>query len=300
MKIRNRRLAYVRRDSGIVYHEEDAIDPIVSFFYGKYGNITLKYVFNYPIFSKLLAQFYKSRISRRLIRRFIERHNIDSSEFELDVDEFRSFNDFFKRRLRKEARSVDSAESHGICPVDGRALAFENTDIEQVVQIKNEAFRLDKLMKGFVCADDYEGGSYCIFRLRPADYHRFHFIDGGRIIKEKKVRGRLYSVHPLCFERTKKLYIKSKKHLTLFDSKNFGHVICVEIGASCIGSIVQTNDMGNIVNKGEEKGYFQFGGSSVLLFFQKDKIKLAKDLLENTARGYESEVKFGEFLGEKR
>ena len=216
------------------------------------------------------------------------------------MDMFRTFNDFFRRELRKGARSMDLTESHGICPVDGRALAFEDTDVEQVVQIKSEAFRLDKLLKGFVCVDDYAGGSYCIFRLSPSDYHRFHFFDDGKVIKEKKVRGKLYSVHPLCLERIKRLYLKSKKHLTLFDSKNFGQVVCVEIGATCIGSIVQTSDAGKVMGKGDEKGYFQFGGSSVLLFFRKDKIQLAKDLLENTSRGYESEVKFGEFLGEKR
>ena len=296
-KLKDIKVPYVKRNSDDIYYEPVLVEPLLSFFYGRYGNIMRKYIFQYPVFSKILAGYYKSKLSKKIIPKFIDKHNIDVNEFEKQIDEFNTFNDFFIRKLKPGTRPLDKKTTGGICPVDSKVRAFENTDANYVFQIKEETFSLDKLLKGFVPTRNYEGGSYCIFRLTSHDYHRFHFIDDGNVIKTKRLRGKLHSVAPLSLERTKKLYIKNKKNLTLFNSKNFGPVICVEIGASCIGSIVQTFDKTKNMTKGKEKGYFQFGGSAVLLFFQKNKIKIAKDLLKNTAEGYETEVKLGEFLG---
>ena len=299
MKIKDTKTPYVKRDSNEIFYDYSIYEPLMSFFYGRYGNIARKYVFNYPIFSKALARYYKGKISRKIIPKFVKKYNIDVSELEKSIDEYRTFNDFFIRKLKSGARKIDSNSLHGICPTDSKVLAFENTDINYLFQIKGETFSLDKLLKGFVSAQDYEGGSYCIFRLTPQDYHRFHFIDDGNVIKGKTVKGKLYSVTPLSLQKTKKLYVKSKKHLTLVNSKNFGEILYIEIGASFIGSIIQTYEQMNEFAKGTEKGYFQFGGSAVLLFFKKGKIQIAEDLLKNTSMGYETKVKLGDFLGEK-
>ncbi|RLG14679.1 MAG: phosphatidylserine decarboxylase [Candidatus Nanohalarchaeota archaeon] len=299
MKIKDIKVPYVKRTSDEVYYEREITEPLLSFFYGRYGNPIRKYLLNYPVFSKALSRYYKSRVSKKIIPKFVKKHNINIKEFEKQLDEFRTFNDFFIRKLKPNSRPIDSNPLHGICPADSKVLAFENTDINYVFQVKNDTFALSKLLNKFVPAEDYEGGSYCIFRLTPKDYHRFHFIDNGKVIKTKALKGKLYSVTPISLEKTKKLYIKSKKHLTLFESKNFGRVVCVEVGASCIGSIVQTHNNEMNAFKGNEKGYFQFGGSAVLLFFMKNKIQLAEDLLKNTSKGYETEVKVGEFLGKR-
>ena len=291
-------LPYKKRNSDEIYYEEEITEPLLSFFYGKCGDSMRKYLLNYPFFSKALSIYFKSKISKKIIPKFIKKHNINVNDFEKQINEFKSFNDFFIRKLKPGARFIDKNPIHAICPADSKALVFENTDINHIFQIKNDTFALKKLLKNFIPAEDYAMGNYCIFRLTPTDYHRFHFIDNGKVIKSKTLKGKLYSVTPISLERTKKLYIKSKKYLSLFESKNFGTILCIEIGAICIGSIIQTYDKKNIL-KGDEKGYFQFGGSAVLLFFQKNKIKMAEDLLNNTANGYETEVKMGDFLGEK-
>ncbi|OYT34201.1 MAG: phosphatidylserine decarboxylase [Candidatus Aenigmarchaeota archaeon ex4484_52] len=298
MKIKTIKTLYIKRNTKKICCEEEINDPLLCFFFGKYGSLIRNHIFDYPVFSKILAHYYKSKFSKKAILKFIEKYNIDANEFEKNIEEFKSFNEFFIRKLKPCARKIEKNKISAICPADSMALAFENIDTNKIFQIKHETFKLDELLKGFARAQDFECGNYCIFRLTPKHYHRFHFIDDGKIIKTKSLKGKLYSVNLVSLKQTKKLYIKNKKYLTLFESKNFGNIICIEIGAVCIGSIVQTYKSKNVL-KGDEKGYFQYGGSAILIFFQKNKIKIDNELLENTKNGYETEVKIGEFLGEK-
>ena len=145
----------------------------------------------------------------------------------------------------------------------------------------------------------YDGGTCLIFRLCPTDYHRFHFIDDGVCGDTTKIKGHYYSVNPIALKNVKKLFCQNKREWSIFHSDNFGDVICMEVGATCVGSILQSYSTNSKITKGEEKGYFKFGGSTVILFFKKDVVKIHEDLLNQTQLGFETSVLMGEKIGLK-
>ena len=135
-----------------------------------------------------------------------------------------------------------------------------------------------------------------IIRLCPADYHRFHFPIDGTICYEKKIEGDYFSVSPIAVKKMLEIFCLNKREYCLIENKNFGNVLMAEIGATMVGSIVQTYEE-NVSEKGKEKGYFKFGGSSIILIFEKNKIKIDDDLLNNFNNDMETRILMGEKLG---
>ena len=138
-----------------------------------------------------------------------------------------------------------------------------------------------------------------IIRLAPVDYHRFHFPVSGNISVNKKIDGDYYSVNPFALRKKAEIFCLNKREYSILSNPLFGDVVIAEVGATMVGSIIQTFK-GSYVNKGMEKGYFKFGGSTVVLLFEKSKIHIDKDLLTNTANGYETTVKMGERIGAEK
>lgn len=156
---------------------------------------------------------------------------------------------------------------------------------------------MSELIKNNKISMNFTNGNCLIFRLCPTDYHRFHFIDWGKCEPYNKIKGNYYSVNPISLQNIPKLFCKNKREWSIFHSNNFGNVIYVEIGATCVGSIIQTYNPEKNISKGSEKGYFKFGGSTVILFFEKNKITVDRDILEQTKKGYETKVLLGERIG---
>ena len=142
----------------------------------------------------------------------------------------------------------------------------------------------------------YEDGSMIVIRLAPYDYHRFHFPVGGRVSPVVRIKGDYYSVNPIALHKMVDIFCRNKREYVVISNPVFGEVVMAEVGATMVGSIVRTYN-GNVVEKGQEKGYFKFGGSTVVLFFEEDKIKIDNDLLENTENNLETAVKMGERIG---
>lgn len=251
------------------------------------------------LFSKLYGSFCDSPLSKRKIHKFIKEFNIDENEFKSSKSNYKCFNDFFYRALKEEARPVDSNTHTLISPGDGRITAYVNIDINNLVQIKNLTYSLKELIKNENLAEKYIGGTCLILRLAPTDYHRFHFLDWGVCEETKKIQGHYYSVNPIALEKIPKLFCENKREYSIFHSDNFGSVLYVDVGATCVGSIVQTYTPYEQVVKGEEKGYFKFGGSTIVLFFEPNKVRIDKDILEQTAKGFETKVNMGEKIGLK-
>jgi phosphatidylserine decarboxylase len=136
-------------------------------------------------------------------------------------------------------------------------------------------------------------------RLCPTDYHRFHFIDSGIPKENHCIKGHYYSVNPIALKSIPKLFCENKREWSLFKSDNFKDVLHIEVGATCVGSIFQTYSPDTKVNKGDEKGYFKFGGSTTILFFEKDSVKIDSDILDQSKFGFECKVLFGENIGTK-
>lgn len=251
------------------------------------------------MFSKLYGNFCDSPLSKKKIKAFIDEFNIDMSLCNKNIDEFENFNDFFARTLTPEARPIDYSENILISPGDGRLSAFENIDLNKVVQIKGYTYSLKELIDDPKVAEEFEGGTCLILRLCPTDYHRFHFVDSGTCSESKKISGFYYSVNPIALNNVSELFCKNKREWSIFNSDNFGKILHVEVGATCVGTILQTYSPEKRVKKGEEKGYFKFGGSTTILFFKKDTIKIDSDIVEQTKLGFETKVNMGETIGHK-
>lgn len=251
------------------------------------------------MFSKLYGNYCDSSLSKKKIQPFIDEFNIDMTLCNKDINDFKNFNDFFARTLTPEARPIDFSENILVSPGDGRLSAFENIDLDKIVQIKGFTYSLKELIADPEVAKEFEGGTCLILRLCPTDYHRFHFVDNGTCGETKKISGFYYSVNPIALNNISELFCKNKREWCLFNSDNFGEILHVEVGATCVGTILQTYTPGKRVTKGEEKGYFKFGGSTTILFFKKDMVKIDEDIVEQTKLGFETKISMGETIGHK-
>lgn len=250
-------------------------------------------------FSSLYGWYLNRGISRRKIKNFIDEFNLDTYIFEKDESKFTSFNDFFYRKLKSNARPIAMDASAVVSLGDGKLFAYENIDLDKLVQVKGFTYSLRELIKDDKTSEKYANGTCLILRLCPTDYHRFHFIDSGVCTDTTKIKGNYYSVNPVALQKIEKLFCENKREWSIFKSDNFGDLLYVEVGATCVGSIIQTYTPNKRVNKGDEKGYFKFGGSTVILFFEPDKIKIDKEIIEQTSLGYETYVLIGEKIGER-
>lgn len=251
------------------------------------------------LFTKLYGYFCDTKFSKGKIHKFINNFNIDMDISESKEDEFNNFNEFFVRKLIKEARPIDTNIDLLTSPGDGRLLAYQNISINKLIQVKGIHYTLGELINDEELAQSFEGGTCLVLRLCPTDYHRYHFVDNGTPLNSHIVNGNYYSVNPMALERVPKLYCQNKREWSLFKSDNFGDILHVEVGATCVGTIIQTYIPNNPVSKGDEKGYFKFGGSTTILFFKKNVVRIDNDILEHSSNGIECKVLMGETIGRK-
>ncbi|MCR6514903.1 phosphatidylserine decarboxylase [Clostridium sp. LY3-2] len=264
------------------------------------GKKVTKMIIKKKLPSKLYGSFCNTKLSRKKIPEFIDDFNIDMDLYAKDACEFKNFNEFFARKLKSTSRPIPEDKNVLISPVDCRLLAYEDIDMNNIVQVKGFKYSLKELLRNDEIAKEYEGGTCLICRLCPTDYHRYHFIDSGVPGEITKIPGSYYSVNPIALDRIPKLFCQNKREWSLFKSDNFGDVIYVEVGATCVGTIIQSYTPFKHVNRGDEKGYFKFGGSTTILFFKKGIVKIDKDIVEQSLLGYETRVLFGEKIGTKR
>lgn len=292
---------YIDRKTGEKIQEVVASEKLLRWvFEAKSGNRLLEMLIKRKIFSTIYGKLQDFGFSKRKISSFVKDLNIDMREAQLeDIDEYKSFNDFFIRKLKESARTIVEDKNILTSPTDGRIFAYENIDITSLVQIKGFTYSLEELIHDKNLSLEYKGGICIVVRLNPSDYHRFHFPDGGVPLKSTHIKGSYYSVNPLALKQISKVYCQNKREVTVFKSDNFRDMLITEVGATCVGSIVQTYIPNNSVNRGEEKGYFKFGGSTVIMFLKKDTVKIDSDIIENTNKGYETKILMGERIGEK-
>jgi phosphatidylserine decarboxylase len=161
---------------------------------------------------------------------------------------------------------------------------------------KGQKFNLSRLLGSKQIAERYEGGAALISRLCPTDYHRYHFPCEGDAGNSELLNGFLYSVNPIALRQRVAYLWENKRSLTVLRSQPFGSVALLEIGATCVGSMVQTFLPGS-VKKGTEKGYFRFGGSMTMMLFERDRVIFSPDLLEHGAQGREVYARAGDGCG---
>lgn len=263
------------------------------------GKSLLELLIKKKLFSKIYGSYCDTSLSKKKIGPFIENFNIDMDISNKSINEFNSFNDFFIRTLNKNARPINMNKDILVSPGDGRLLSFTNISTDSLVQVKGITYSLSELIGDNKIAKEYEGGVCLVLRLCPTDYHRFHFVDSGVPLENHFIKGNYYSVNPVALERIPKLYCQNKREWSIFRSDNFGDIIHIEVGATCVGTIEQSYIPNKRVKKGDEKGYFKFGGSTTILFFKKDTIKIDEDILVQSNLGFETQVFMGEGIGKR-
>ena len=239
-----------------------------------------------------------SRASANKVLPFIVDYNLDVDEFAKKPFSFKSFNEFFYRALKDGARPVAPGSNLAVLPADGRHLAFQGLDATEGFYAKGQRFDLAAFLGDPALAAEFAGGALLISRLCPVDYHRFHFPVSGTPGEARLINGWLYSVSPIALRRNLAYLWENKRMITIVDSPVFGRVAVCEIGATMVGSILQTFVAGRPAAKGDEKGLFKFGGSCVVTIFQRGKIKFDTDLVQQSAGGLEVYARMGDRLGE--
>ena len=263
----------------------------------KVGMSFLESLIKRKAFSYFYGKFCDSSLSKSKIEPFIKDFSIDMNESLLSLDKFNSFNEFFTRKLKNNARKIDMNPNSLISLGDGRLSAYNNINLNNIVQIKGLHYSLYDLIDDKNLCNKYDNGVCLILRLCPTDYHRFHFIDNGVCQKSHFINGHYYSVNPIALKKIPRLFCENKREYSVFHSENFGDVLYVEVGATCVGSIIQTYKSNINVHKGDEKGYFKFGGSTVIMFFEPNKVLIDNDILNETNKGFETKVLMGEKIG---
>lgn len=295
-------IQYINRGTGAKEEELVYGDRFLKWVYEtNSGSFFLEALVKRNLFSFLYGKFQDTPGSRRKIKGFVQNMHIDMSEAKAeDIDSYRTFNAFFTRELKPEARPIPEDPGILIAPADGKILAWENINIENLIQVKGSFYTLADLLQDKELAAEYAQGICLVIRLCPTDYHRLHFPDNGIPSKARKINGHYYSVNPLALKKIKRLYCENKRELTILNSDHFGKILLIEVGATCVGSIVQTYAPEQHVVKGSEKGYFKFGGSTMILVLKKDTVNIDADILANTAEGLETTVKMGEKIGSRK
>lgn len=253
------------------------------------------FFFNTSCLSSLLGRYYDSRRSRKNICKLAALPGCSPQEAEFPQDTYESFNSFFVRRLKKGARPFDAAKDILSSPADGRIMVWQELMPEDAVPVKGAERTLNDLCCGRLPAGETLAAA--VIRLAPVDYHRYHFPcscrqDGEPLV----VRGKYHSVNPVALAKRPDIYVENTRQITELVSDEFGTFFFVEVGAFGVGSIIQTAKPGEHFRQ-EEKGYFKFGGSTVILIFSAGRLKWHDDLLANSAKGYETLIRCGEGIG---
>lgn len=244
--------------------------------------------------SKLAGRYLDSRLSKRKIKKYVKKHGIDMSEF-LQED-YKNFNEFFTRRIKPELRPFDPDPDALISPCDAKVSAYVISD-DLVFNAKGFDYTVGSLLKNGELAEKYSGGLCLVFRLCVTDYHRYFFFDGGIAERNTFIKGRLHTVQPAALER-RRVFTENCREYTLLKTDNFGDAVMVEVGAMMVGRIVNEVKSGRF-ERGQEKGRFEFGGSTVILLLEKNRAELDGEFFENTRNDRETVVKCGEKIGRK-
>ncbi|MBT3394482.1 MAG: phosphatidylserine decarboxylase [Waddliaceae bacterium] len=264
-----------------------------------FGAIAL-FISKTPIFSALYGWLQRRHRTTKKIRPFVEGFDIDVKEFADDIDSFVSFDDFFSRKLTKEARPITVGDDVAMLPADARYTVYQHLDVAEEFFVKGHSLDLSKLLKNEELAKDYAAGSMVIARLCPADYHRFHFPCDCIPGPSHLINGWLYSVNPVAFKKNADIFMENKRTVCALNTETFDTVLYLEVGATNVGSITQTYECNVSAKKGDEKGFFSFGASTIILLFKPDTIVFDEDLVKSSEQGLEVRGLMGQRLGKHK
>ena len=293
-------IRYADLDTGVVQEEQ------------VYGGFWVKLMYGNPVgrlFSAIVALPFISRFygwlqdrpgSSQKVLPFIKDFDIQMDDFLIEEGRtpeapFSTFNQFFTRRLSEGARPFAEGSKFP-APCDARYFAYSELNDDVRIPVKGSKFKASALLNSDEWQAHFADGPGFIARLCPVDYHRFHFPDDGEVLATWRVPGVLHSVNPWALAFRDDIFMVNEREVTILQTKNFGKLAYVEVGATCVGKI-QQNYTGTKFARGDEKGMFLFGGSTVIVIGEKGRWNIDAKILENTAEGVETYLKMGRALG---
>lgn len=283
-----------RDANGNSFSDNTLQDRFLQKLYGCTAGRLVVRLISLPCLSAAAGWFLSTPISKAIIPGFIKTHNIPMEQY-LPVH-YKSYNDFFTRRIRPDARPLSADPDTLISPCDGRVSVYPINE-NQVFRIKQTPYTTASLLGNARLAAHYAGGYCFLIRLTVDNYHHYCYADDGIKSRNRKIPGILHTVNPAACD-VYPVYKENTREYTLLKSRHFGTLLQMEVGAMIVGRIVNLHQKATVV-RGQEKGYFEFGGSTVILLVEKDQIIPEPHLLKNTKEGYETLIKMGEALGQK-
>lgn len=281
--------------NGNVVSCNDGQDKVLKSLYEtKAGRAALK-VLTQPVISKAGSYVLDSKLSKAIIPGFIQKNGISMEEY---ADEsYESYNQFFTRKIKEGKRDFAKEPELFCAPCDGKLSVYSITG-DATFCIKDTEYTMESLLRNKKLAGRYEDGILMVFRLTVDDYHHFAYVDDGVRTKNYRIPGVLHTVNPLAND-VYPIYKENAREFSILKSKNFGRILMMEVGAMMVGKIVNYHEEQK-VRRGMEKGYFEFGGSTVILALEPQKVQIASDIVQNTQDGFETIVKMGEVIGRKK
>jgi phosphatidylserine decarboxylase len=250
---------------------------------------------SHPAYDWLVAAYQDTRLSARKIKPFIEKHNIDMSEFE--PGPYPTYADFFERSFRPGARRfpVDAGSMGAFA--EARYFAWEKLLPRQEYPIKGHSLDAEHIMGNADSARPFEGGPVILARLAPVDYHHLHYPDDGLTVDARRLGKWLWTVNSNALHNQPDILFRNERNIQILETRNFGRLAFIEIGALSVGRIVQVHPLERAFKRGEQKSIFRFGGSAVVVFGERGAWRPSEDLLQKTSEGVETMVRLGDEIG---
>jgi phosphatidylserine decarboxylase len=288
---------YRNRKTGALETERVFQGDALRFLYrDRIGRLLSEPIVSNSLFSRVYGWLQRRPASRRKIPELIRSLGIDAGEAERAPEEYASLDDFFTRRLKPGSRPVDPDRDRLVTPADGRIRVIPRLP-DSRLSVKGSRVRLEDLIQDDALAARYTDGAAAIIRLAVADYHRFHFPDSGVASKPRSIAGKLHSVHPIALDAGAPSF-RNQRMCTRLETERFGWLLQIEVGALVVGTIEQTYRAGT-VERGQEKGFFRFGGSAIVLLVEPRRIRFDEDLVRASADGVETLVRMGESIARR-
>ncbi len=287
-------IRYIRNNQ--LVEETNPSFGLLRFLYAHHLGLFARMILKRHWVAHLIGRYYATLRSRNQIAPFIKRFNIDMSDFMVPTGGYQSFNDFFTRSLKAGARTID--QNHAIAPSDCKVYVIPNISTSTNFFVKHQPFNLKQFLGSDALATLFQNGTLFMFRLAPYDYHRFHFPIDCVPSQPKVIKGVLESVNPFVFYRGVQPLITNERHLITLETKQYGTVAMVPVGAMMVGAIGYTYTPNHAYKKGDETGFFAFGGSTVVLLFKQSVITPRANFIKNSLQGFETAVTMGESINE--
>lgn len=257
----------------------------------KLGRFFLRFFISHRC-AKMNAKYSKSRFSRRRMNKFIKKYDIDMDLFE--DKKYKSFNDVFTRKLKSDLLDIDLDENKFISPADSKLRIYPIKE-DLMVHIKGSDYTLDEMVDHKLDLDEFKNGLCLVFRLSVNDYHRYCYVDSGSLVKSYDVKGKLHTVQSISQDY--EIYKENSRTVSVLSTENFSKIIQIEVGAMAVGRII--NHMVFDFDKGDEKGYFELNGSTIVILVKDNILKIDEDIVSHNDKGIETKIRYGESIAQK-